>query len=123
MPPETPPSEPRQNRDLIPDSKPTGFLLWGERYQIRFWKDLVTGVAEGLYRRHGGEFDRLLTRRGRKQPWASRDPDDILRARAEVGSSGIYVDTHFGGADTKQRAIALLEFFGHDSSDLELLYD
>ena len=115
------PTPPDANRTATP--KPTGIRLWEKRYDINYWKDIPIRVAEALHERHAADFDRVLTLQGRKIPRASRNPYDLPRARAEVGSSGIYIHVHGSSTALKKSAIRMLELFGHDPADLEILYD
>ena len=117
------PSPPGPKPSPTPMEKPSRIRLWGEDYRVKVWKDVLRGVGVGLYNRHSGGFERVLDARGRKHPWASRDPDDIPRSKALVGDSGIYLDTHFGAADMRRRASELLKLFDHDPSELKYLYD
>ena len=120
---EPPVTEALPDHQSTQDSRPTGILLWDERHEVKYWRDVLLAVASALYNRYGTDFDRVLEERGRKHPWASRLPEDIPRARAEVGSSGIYLDTHFSAADMRKRARALLELFDHNPAELEYLYE
>ena len=105
-----------------PSNKPTGFRLWDRRHEFNTWTGMLITVAEALYLRHGPDFDRILTPRGRKRPWASRNPDDVIRA-ASVGDSRIHIDVNFSAVDMERRARSLLDFFDHDPADLEIIYD
>ena len=112
-----------QGRKGSASRRPTGIRLWGQRYEANNWKEVLVAVAGALYLRHDANFDRVLEPRGRKIPWASRNPDDLPRARAEVGSSGIYIHAHGSSSALTKRAIGMLELFHHKPSDLEILFD
>ena len=121
----TPTPEPTPQKPApkpTPSTKPTGIRLWGDRYEVKLWKDVVPLVAGALHRRHATVFDRVLTLRGTKRPYASYNPADLYRP-GQAGSSGIYLETHGSSAAVKKRAAKLLELFGHPASDLEILFD
>ena len=121
--PKEKPVPPKTDPGQVSGRKPTGIRLWGKHYEVKVWKDVLLGVGIGLYDRYGPGFDRVLKARGHKHPWASRNRDEIPRSAALVGNSGIYLDTHFGAADIRRRAGALLKLFDHDPVELEYLYD
>ena len=118
-----PPHPPGSGPTLVPGQAPSGFRLWGARRDVQTARAVLVGVAEALSLQHGDGFDQILTKKGLKHPWASRDRTDIPRASAKVGSSGICIDVNFSAADAIRRAVRLIEFFGHSASDLEVLYD
>lgn len=102
--------------------KPAGFRIGEERHSFQTWKDLLTRVAVHLHERHGRDFDRILELRGRMRPFASRDQSELIRS-APVGESGIFIDINLSAKDIVRRAHLFLRHFGHDPSDLEVLYD
>lgn len=114
----TPPPSPRAGR-----RRPTAVRLWGQHYDVKNWTDMLVTVADALHGRQGADFDRVLDKRGKKHPWASRNRDDIPWAPKLVGSSGIYIETGFGAGAMERRARGLLRLFGFDGSELELLLE
>ena len=100
--------------------KVVAYELWGERHEVATWVEMLVGVAEALYRRHGVSFDRILTVRGRKHPYAARSRDDIAKAPRAVGTSGIYIETNASAKDLRRRAIQYLGLFGHPADDLRI---
>ncbi len=102
--------------------KPTGFELWGRHYPVHSFNDIPVGVAEAIHDRHRHDFQRIGELRGRKWPYASRNPDELHQAK-QVGTTGWHIDVHFSGQNAIKRARLFLEHFGHDPDDLKLLYD
>ena len=102
---------------------PTAVRLWGQIYEVKNWTDMLVTVADALHGRQGADFDRVLKKRGRKHPWASRNRDDIPWAPKLVGSSGVYIETGFDAVAMERRARGLLRLFGYDASELEILSD
>ncbi len=100
-------------------AKIEAYELWGELHEASTWKQLLVGVAEALYQRHGRGFDRVLDLQGRKHPYASRSEDDV-RAAKVVGTSGIYLHTNLSSAMIKRRSNELLELFGYSAEDLRV---
>ena len=112
-------SQPKR-RSRRPGAKIVAYELWDERYEVKTWNGMLVGVAEALYRRHSTNFDRVLTLRGRKHPYASRRKDDIQSNPKAVGTSGIYIETHGNSEAVTRRAAQLLELFGHPAEDLRI---
>ena len=118
-PPSSPPSPPPPRR-RVAGKKPAAYVLWGNRHEVRTWKQILIGVAEGLYQRHGPQFDRILELRGRKHPYASRHKEDFRFASAPVADSGLHIDAHMSAVQIRRRSRELLEHFGHSPDDLEI---
>ena len=66
--------QPAKRRPPQPSKKPGEMELWGERYKINSHADALRRVLDILYERHGEDFHRVLEVRGRKYPYAARDP-------------------------------------------------
>ena len=94
--------------------------LWGETYYVHTWKELLTQVALSIRQRHHTDFDRILELRGRKRPFASRDPADLIRSE-QVGETGIFIDVNLSAKDIVRRAHLFLKHFGYPASDLEVV--
>ncbi len=113
-------SAPAQTRQ--PSGKPIGFELWGERHDVSSYTDILVGVAAAIRQQDAGRFDREVGGlRGRVRPFASKNPDDLLRAR-QVGGSDWYVEINLSAAATIKRARRFLEHFGYDPDELEVFY-
>ena len=104
--------------------KIVAYELWGVRREVDKWNAMLVGVAEALHRRHGQDFERILTMRGKTRTYASRRKDDISANNSAnpkaVGSSGIYIETHGSSGELTRRAGQLLELFGHPAEDLRI---
>ena len=105
-----------------PAEKPTGIRLWGEHHEVTSWRQVLLRAAEVLRQRHPGDFEKALSLRGRKRRYASLNRDD-LRSPGEVGSSGIFLETHWSSNDVRRRTAELLQLLGHSPWDLEILFD
>lgn len=127
-PPTAPPQRPKQDprerqakrRSPKRGAKITAYELWGERHEVNRWNAMLVGVADALYRKHGQDFDLILTLRGRKHQYASRRMDDISSNPKAVGASGIFIETHGSANAVSRRAAQILEMFGHPADDLRI---
>ena len=105
-----------------PGKSPKGFRLWGMRQDATTHRAVLLGVAHALYERHRGEFHKALELRGRKLPWISADPKE-LRAASRIKGSSYFIDVHLSAKAIERRCRRLLVVFGHNSEDLEILFD
>ena len=102
-----------------PQVKPVAFELWGRRYEVRYWKDILEGVATLLYERHVSDFRLVLDRKKRTRPYASKQKERFKTARL-IGDSGIYLDTNLTAKGIEARARELLELFEHSPEFLTI---
>jgi len=106
-----------------PANRPTAFVLWGQRQQINYWYEVLTGVAAELYERHPNDFEELKKQtRGIKHPLVSRDQSEIVWPK-RIGTTPYWMNTDAGSKTTMKRTYRLLEYFNYNSSDLELVFD
>ncbi|MYG94962.1 MAG: hypothetical protein F4138_08325 [Acidimicrobiia bacterium] len=107
--------------------KPVAIILWGQRYPVRSHAGMLRTVADKLFERHAGEFDKLLTIHihNRKRPFVARNPSAFIKPGTsyEVASSGYWVDLNFTGQDMRKRADQFLGCFGYPPSDLEVILE
>ena len=133
-PPEAPPTPPQQEpqqeqsgkrRKPRPSVKPTAIELWGERHPVSTHKDGFKKVIDLLYERHRDDFHRVLELKGRKFPYAARDPREVKYGEAgyyyEPIGSEYFFDTHGSASDLERKARRLLDHFGHDPSEFKVL--
>ena len=106
-----------------PPRRPTRILLWRKYYKVVYWREVLLLVAEGLYQRYPDQYDRILTLRGTKRPYASLNPEDLIEASRPVGNSGIYLEIYLSAQQIHARVYEFLAVFDHPRSDLEVLYD
>ena len=107
-------SEPRYlNRKI------RGFSLNGNHQEVSTFKDLLMSVIRYCEAKHPVDFERVLTLRGTKRPYFSRDPQD-LRSPAFIGRSGIYVEANLSADDIVKRCREVLEVSGEDPRSLKI---
>ncbi len=105
-----------------PWEKPTGYRLWGKPHYVRSWIEILMGVAEALYKRHGTAFlDRLLDPLGPQggQRYASYDPDDLRRPK-QLMSTGVYIEADLLAEQIYTRIYQCLFLCGHSCSDIKI---
>ena len=98
------------------------FSLWGESEDVRTFKEILIRVAEKLEEKHREDFDKVLSMKGRKRVYASRDPERLVEPTSRsIGKSGIFLETHFSARDIEKRCREILALFGYSESDLEIV--
>ena len=98
-------------------SRPASFTFESDRRDVRSWPDLLLGVCLIMRERHPGDFERILEIRGRKNPYFSRNEEEINLPR-QIGDTGIYASCQGAGTLIDGRARRVVELFGYPQSSL-----
>ncbi len=102
-------------------TRPRTVVLWGIATGVTRWTGVMVCVAEAVYQRHPHDFlERTKAMAGKKRPFASQDPADLIRA-GQIASAEVWVETNFSADDTLKKCRKLLEIFGYSASDLDVL--
>jgi hypothetical protein len=97
----------------------TSFTFFGKQYNVTTWRELLITLATNLYDAHSSDFSKVVSLRVRKQIYFSTSPNQ-MRAPAQVGGSGYYVETHRSANGTVRLCRRLLTLFGYTSQDLHI---
>jgi len=97
----------------------SSFYFRGSRYQVRFWRDLLLKLCEILKTIHGAEFDKVLSLKGRKRPYFSRNENELWTPR-EIGSTGIFAETNLSANSIVRSCFDILVLFGYSNNDLRI---
>ena len=93
------------------------FTFMGSRYTVRSWKDMLIKIIYLLLERHKEQFDKVLTLRGRKRPYFTKNPNE-LRSPERIKSTGIYVETNLSANQIAKLSKNLIILFGYKEKDL-----
>ncbi len=102
-----------------PSRKPTGILIFGQRYEISTYRQGFCELVALLYQRHPIELMELRTSSGR--PYISDSPEGLLTP-FEVGP-GYWINTHDSSEGLIRRGKALLQGLGYKAEDFEFVFD
>jgi len=91
---------------------PIAYRFEGEHYPVRTFKDILLGLCEALYRKHGMDFEQIFVLKGRKREHFSRDYKNMIYPK-EIADSGIYIETNLSANSVMQRCNQLLDLFGY----------
>ena len=99
--------------------RPASFTFESESQTASSWPDLLIGVCEVMRQRHPGDFEKVLSIRGRSLPYFSRIEDEVHHPR-QIGDSGIFASCQGAGVLIEGRAKRVVELFGYPSESLTI---
>jgi predicted type IV restriction endonuclease len=91
-----------------------GFTLDGKRYKSSSWKNLLLSICEIVSAEHKTDFSRVLSLKGRKRPYFSRNQNE-LRASERVQGTDISVETNLSANSIVNLCQDVLSMFGYKS--------
>ena len=94
----------------------SAFVLWGQREDVKTWRDLTERVATIIYQRHRSNFDRKIG----EFPYIASNNNN-MRSSRPISNSSYYINTHGGALGLEDRCKSLLKFFGHQLNDLQII--
>lgn len=100
----------------------TSFTFKGEKYETKYWKDMllkISGIMAGLHR---DRFNDILTISGRVRPFFTRNPAE-LRSACLIEGTDIYVETNLSAGSILKLSKNVIEKFGYLESDLSIESD
>ncbi len=96
-----------------------GFSFKGRNYEVSSWKDMLVTLVHILYDLHRKDFGKILTLRGRKRSYFSRNPQE-LRRPLRIRDSDIYMETNLSANQIVKISTELLKLFGYNEKELEI---
>ncbi len=109
----------RRSGTRYTSARPAAWTLFGERHEVRTFRDVLLGVCDALHERAPSEFERVLELRGRARPYFSRNPDDLLTP-VQVARSGIFAETKLGATGIVERCQLVIELCGFDPREFDV---
>ena len=104
-------------------TKPTGFAIGDEEYEISWWIEMLIAVCDRLYDEDAAQFEEAaLSLVGRKRPYFSRNPDE-LRIPSEFRNTGIFFEANLSSSSIYMRSRSLLALFDYDPDSLRIYLD
>jgi len=79
---------------------------------------LVT-IANFVASTHKDEFEKVLSLRGRKQPYFTKNSRE-LRSPKKINNTDIYVETHFSADMIVELSKRIIRLFGYKEDDLSI---
>ena len=100
---------------IIPKIKPSGpkiFVFDGKKYEVKFWKDMIPKVCSIMATRHKDRFEDILNLRGKKNPYFSKNDNDLTSPELIEGTD-IYAETWFGKNGTLRQSKKVISLFDY----------
>jgi hypothetical protein len=103
--------------------QPKSFLFEGQRYEVKFWKDMLPKVCAIMATQHKDRFEKILNLRGHKNLYFSKNKDDLKLSPELIEGTDIYAETAYtknGLLNQSKKVIALFDYpedaisFGED---------
>ncbi len=95
------------------------FTFKGRRIPVASWKEFLVKLSEILHTLHGEDFERVLSLRGRKRPYFSRDRKE-LRFPELIKGTDIYVETNMSARRIVDITRRMLKLFGYPEDALSI---
>jgi len=106
----------RGRRKLFPQMlSPTGkhpisMAIGREKFEVRTWKDVFLKTCEVVRARNTHRFHEILTLRGYKHPWFSRDPSHF-RQPTKISGTNIFAETNESANGLLRRSLQVMQLF------------
>lgn len=95
----------------------SSFTFIGQSYKVQTWRELLFQLCEILQEKHGSEFEKVLTLRGRKRPYFSRNKNEMFFPQ-KISNSDIYAETNLSANSIVKICYDMLALFGYSQDDL-----
>lgn len=101
-------------------TKPQAFILAGQRYEVKSWKDVLVKTSEIIYPHHANDFDKVLQLMSKKKaPYFSRNPEDF-KMSSQIANSDFYVNTNFSANQIVKLVKRVIRLFGYGEDSLTI---
>ena len=94
---------------------PSAFVFNNKRYAINSWKQLLLTISNEMVKLHTKDFDRVLSLRGRKRPYFTKNAGE-LRVPEEINGTGVFVETNLSSNAIVRLSRDVLQLFGYNEA-------
>jgi len=112
-----PPDQPSQG--IYTNKRAVAYSFKGQRHPVSTFKEVLIGLCQILLHTHGTDFAKVLTLRGRKRAYFSRDFKGMTSPQ-EIPGSGIYAETNLSANSIMERCGDLLALFKYSPDELRV---
>ena len=106
----------------ITSSGPKIFEFDGKKYEVKFWKDMLPKVCAIMASRHTDRLENILTIKGDKHTYFSRNPDE-LKSPELIEGADIYVRTDFHKGMLLHVSKKVISLFGYPENIISFSED
>jgi len=97
--------------------KISAFIFQGSKYEVNSWKELLITVCNLMKSNHEGEFENVLTLKGRKRFYFSNDPNQLTSSE-QIQGTNIYVEINFTSNQIVKNVKNILALFGYPENSI-----
>jgi len=112
-------SSPDSHQGLYIGKKIHAFIFEGKRYSVDYWISMLIQLCSILAAKHPEEFAKVLTLRGQKLKYFSRQPEDLVYAKSIPGTD-IYAEAKLNSDSIVRNAKDVLGLLGYSESSLKI---
>lgn len=104
--------------DSLPDEIKY-FIFNDKKYELELWKDMLPKVCAIMASRHKDQFEKVLTIKGHKYIYFSKNPEEFKYGE-QIEGTNIYVNTNYGPWDQLNRSRKVVALFGYSKDDIQI---
>ncbi len=94
--------------------QPKSFLFDGQRYEVKFWKDMLPKVCAIMASRNKEKFAKdIFTIKGDKNTYFSRKKEEVKHSPELIEGTDIYVETWFYKDQLLKQSKKVISLFGY----------
>ncbi len=97
----------------------SSFWFNGSTYEVDSWRQLLLQLSNVIYSIHKDEFDKVLTIKGKKRPYYTRNKDELVSPLSIPGAD-VFVEGNVSANRSAQFCSQLIAVFGYSDDDLKL---
>lgn len=105
------------------DTTPKEIMLFGKRYKVRFWRDVLMTLINELYKENKDLVNKLADNEeltGRKRVYFTYDKNKIDEKFYKKTSYGLYIMTNASANTINDICMKVLKCSGHSEDDLKI---
>ncbi|HOO54372.1 MAG TPA: type I restriction endonuclease [Methanothrix sp.] len=95
------------------------FELKGTQYDVDSWKNMLLKICDIMQTSHKDQFDKVLSLRGRKLAYFSKNPTE-LSLPEPISGTDIYVETSHSADRIVKISKDIIKLFGYSEDDLSV---
>jgi len=97
----------------------SSFWFNGSVYEVDSWRALLLKLSSIVYSAHADEFDKVLTIKGKKRPYYTRNRDELV-SPLSIPETDIFVEGNVSANRSTQFCSQLIAIFGYSDDDLKV---
>lgn len=99
-----------------------GYTLFNKKHNVSTYIEMLLSVCKLLYELHKDEYSKILSLRGKKWVFFSKNPEDLKIRPIRIEGTPYWVEANFSADSIKNRlVIPLLLLFGHKEKDISFI--